>query len=128
MDINDRFSHIPKALMNQSGSVFYSGANAFTGTKSLYVLGINPGGSIETQAAETVAWHTDKVLNDMPADWSAYRDESWAGKVPGTVSRQPELDRLFQTTASGHITVVLSTDFQNSATGCSRTSESSVMN
>jgi len=96
MDINDCISHIPKALMNQSGSVFYSGANAFTGTKSLYVLGINPGGSIETQAAETVAWHTDKVLNVMPVDWSAYRDESWAGKVPGTNKMQPRVLHLFE--------------------------------
>jgi len=96
MEINDCIAHIPSALMDQSGSVFYSGRNAFSGHKPLYILGINPGGSIKNQAAETVAWHTNKVLNDMPADWSAYRDESWAGAVPGTFKMQPRVLHLFK--------------------------------
>ena len=43
-------------------------------------------------------------------------------------SIKEQIGQVSQTTASGQITVVLSTRFQTAATGCSRTSESSVMN
>lgn len=36
---------IPKDLLDKSGSVFYSGRDAFSGTKNLYLMGLNPGGS-----------------------------------------------------------------------------------
>lgn len=35
---------VPKELLNESGSVFYSGRAAFSGHKALYILGLNPGG------------------------------------------------------------------------------------
>jgi hypothetical protein len=89
--IDQLVSRIPRALLPVSGSVFYSGRAAFTAPSRLYVLGLNPGGSPVKQAAETIAWHTDRVLNRMPAEWSAYSDESWNGRAPGSVGLQPRV-------------------------------------
>ena len=74
----------------RSGSVFYSGRSAFSGPAPLYLLGLNPGGSPERQAAETVK--ADLVqFRSQPADWSAYSDESWEGRAPGTCGMQPRV-------------------------------------
>ena len=85
---------IPKDLREYSGSVFYSGRNAFRGTKKLYLLGINPGGNTEKQKSETIKWHTEKVLSEMSPNWSAYKDESWRGFAPGTHGLQPRILHL----------------------------------
>jgi len=85
---------IPDELQERSGSVFYSGRTAFASTSPLYILGLNPGGDPEVQARETVKRHTDKILNDVPDDWSAYRDESWGGGVAGTRGMQPRILHL----------------------------------
>ncbi len=82
--IEDFAKLIPKALLNRSGSVFYSGRRAFGSPSKLYILGVNPGGDPERQAEETASWHTNKVLRIEPERWSAYRDESWEGSLPGT--------------------------------------------
>jgi len=82
---------IPKSLMNLSGSVFYSGKNAFQGQKDLYILGLNPGGSPIEQKEETLAWHTSKVLENSNPNWSEYKDESWNGHFPGTYGLQPRV-------------------------------------
>ena len=87
---------IPESLLNISGSVFYSGRKAFSGNKRLYLLGINPGGSVEDQEKETIKWHTDKVLLEYPANWSAYKDESWRGNIPGTHGLQPRILHLLK--------------------------------
>jgi hypothetical protein len=85
---------IPASLLDVSGSVFYSGRNAFRDTSPLYMLGVNPGGSPDIQAHETIAWHTSKVIEREPDDWSAYRDESWKGAVPGRSGMQPRVLHL----------------------------------
>ena len=89
---------IPSRFMEMSGSVFYSGRDAFSAPCDLYVLGLNPGGNPDRQAKETIRWHTDKVLKREPRDWSAYRDEKWENKPKGTHGMQPRvlhlLDRL----------------------------------
>ena len=82
---------IPKDLLDESGSVFYSGSQAWRAATPLYVLGVNPGGSPDSQATETVAWHTDKVIRTEPDNWSASRDESWKGAPPGTWGMQPRV-------------------------------------
>lgn len=92
--INDFAKLIPENLTNVSGSVFYSGQNAFSGNKKLYLLGINPGGSVEKQRKETIKWHTDKVIAEKPKNWSAYKNESWRGKIPGTHGLQPRILHL----------------------------------
>ena len=94
--IEDFAKLIPADLLSRSGSVFYSGRNAFVSARELYVLGTNPGGDPALQADETVRWHTNKVLRDVPDDWSAYRDESWAGSPPGSWGMQPRMLHLFR--------------------------------
>lgn len=52
--INAALDGIKTDILTRSGSVFYSGRSAFSRPASLYLLGLNPGGSPERQAAETV--------------------------------------------------------------------------
>ena len=74
---------IPKSFLNKSGEVFYSGRRAFSAPSDLYILGANPGGAPEGMQDSTVSRHIDQVLYHKPANWSAYRDESWHGRAPG---------------------------------------------
>lgn len=93
--IEEFAKEIPIELMDLSGSVFYSGRNAFQGKKPLYVLGLNPGGNPVMMLNQTIAWHTEGVLERKPDDWSEYRDESWNGSPPGTYRLQPRVLHLF---------------------------------
>ncbi|WP_155998004.1 hypothetical protein [Thioalkalivibrio sp. ALMg13-2] len=85
---------IPTSVMSRSGSVFYSGRSAFTGNRQLYLLGLNPGGSPELQSNETIQWHTERVLQEKPKEWSEYQDEKWLGKPAGTHGLQPRVLHL----------------------------------
>ena len=96
--IEDLARLIPENLLHVSGSVFYSGRNAFRSTSPLYVLGVNPGGSPEAQSGETIAWHTNKILTVEPDDWSAYRDESWRNAPPGAGGMQPRVLHMMRRT------------------------------
>ena len=87
---------IPEDLKEISGSVFYSGRNAFEGGKKLYILGLNPGGSPDEQSDETINWHTNLVLNGKPANWSEYCDEQWQKKHAGTYGLQPRVIHLLK--------------------------------
>ena len=87
---------IPKTWLNQSGQVFYAGRLAFSRPRALYLLGLNPGGSAEDQASETIKWHTSRVLADFKPDWSAYRDESWQGRPGGKWGMQPRVLHLLR--------------------------------
>lgn len=89
-------SLIPEELLNQSGSVFYAGRNAFAKHADLYILGLNPGGDPKAQAEQTVAWHTKQVLTNNAHDWSAYRDDSWREAEPGTCGMQPRVLHLLR--------------------------------
>ncbi len=89
--IDELFQLVPKNLLDRSGRVFYSGRDAFSNPSRLYLLGLNPGGSPEQQAKETLSWHSSRVLHELPRNWSAYRDESWEGKAPGTLGMQPRV-------------------------------------
>lgn len=86
---------IPTELLSESGKVFYSGRSAFSNPSPLYVLGVNPGGAPENYPTETVGNHTRQVLEELPDDWSAYRDEVWEGAAPGTYGMAPRLLHLF---------------------------------
>lgn len=86
---------IPPLLLSRSGKAFYSGRNAFSARSALYVLGVNPGGAPTTHDTETVGSHTQDVLKTFADDWSAYRDESWEGAVPGTHGMAPRVLHLF---------------------------------
>jgi hypothetical protein len=87
---------IPGELIARSGSVFYSGRRAFERSCQMYIMGLNPGGDPVKQAQETIGWHTNKVLSDVPDDWSAYRDESWSSSIPGTHKMQPRVLHLLK--------------------------------
>jgi hypothetical protein len=87
---------IPKSLTDFSGSVFYSGRNAFKDPKDLYILGLNPGGTSVKQNKETVSWHSEKTLNKLNPNWSEYSDESWDGHLPGTYGLQPKILHLLK--------------------------------
>ncbi len=89
--IDDLFRFVPTHLLNKSGTVFYSGRDAFSNPSRLYLLGLNPGGSPSEQAGETLSWHSHRVLHEEPNNWSAYRDESWQGAPPGTWGMQPRV-------------------------------------
>ena len=87
---------LPKAILDRSGSLFYSGRSAFAEARALYVLGLNPAGSPLRQAGETVA----RDISDwraLRAHWSAYLDESWEGKAAGTHGMQPRIRHMFET-------------------------------
>lgn len=88
---------IPAELLAQSGKVFYSGRAAFSGHPQLYILGVNPGGDPGSMQEETIASHTEWVSSLAPAEWSAYRDERWKGKAPGSHGMQPRLLHMFRT-------------------------------
>ena len=92
----DRFSaSIPPSIRSTSGKVFYSGRTAFSSPSKLYILGLNPGGSPQEKVSETVESDTQRVLNGS-ADWSAYQDEEWEGKPPGTHGMQPRVRCLLR--------------------------------
>lgn len=55
---------IPDELKDCSGSVFYSGRNAFTGLKDLYLLGLNPVGDPTTQRGDSIRNHTRSLDNE----------------------------------------------------------------
>lgn len=87
---------VPPSLQDESGKVFYSGRSAFCRSATLYVLGVNPGGDPSDYLDETVGSHTNRVLNELPEDWSAYRDEKWEGAQPGTYGMAPRVLHLFK--------------------------------
>lgn len=92
--IEELFRTVPPQLLHESGAVFYSGRDAFSNPSRLYLLGWNPGGSPVDLAGDTVARHSHRVLHEEPANWSAYRDDSWKGALPGTSGMQPRVLHL----------------------------------
>ena len=48
--IDELFRSVPTHLLNESGTVFYSGRDAFSNPSGLYLLGLNPGSSPVDQA------------------------------------------------------------------------------
>jgi hypothetical protein len=91
----DRFAAlVDPNLYGRSGKVFYAGRAAFSAPASLYLLGLNPGGSPVHQAEQTIGRNLE-VWRSRPARWSDYVDESWAGKPPGTYGMGPRVRHLF---------------------------------
>lgn len=86
---------IPNELHQESGNVFYSGRDAFGAPANLYILGLNPGGDPLDPRADTIAQSIEAVLHEA-SNWSAYRDSSWAGAVPGTSGMQPRVLHLLR--------------------------------
>lgn len=87
---------IPNELKDKSGSVFYSGRSAFVGKKTLYILGLNPGGSEILQKKETILWHTNKVLENQNPNFSEYKDGVWGTSEAGKNGLQPRVLHLLK--------------------------------
>ena len=85
---------VDPSIHHRSGSVLYSGRAAFEGQSQVYILGLNPGGCPVAQAKETVARDIADALTVNPYEWSAYADESWKGRRPGTHGMQPRILHL----------------------------------
>ena len=88
--ISAALDRLGDSVLNRSGSVFYTGREAFYGVRPLYLLGLNPGGSSVAQASNTVRRHLEAfAVREQP--WSAYADDSWEGAKPGTWGMQPRV-------------------------------------
>lgn len=77
--------------MRRSGSVVYSGRDAFEQPSDVYLLGLNPGGDPITQAGETIGRHLEEAVVRSQGNWSEYRDESWGGRPAGKRGMQPRI-------------------------------------
>ena len=96
--LEELFKQIPKKLLKESGEVFYSGKNAFSGKNTFYILGINPGGSKEDHLNETVEKQAKKAIeiSKNKADWSEYKDGEWEGRPKGMHVFQKRMKELFE--------------------------------
>jgi uracil-DNA glycosylase family 4 len=92
--IDQLINCIPEELKNKSGEVFYSGANAFSGKKQLYILGINPGGSPEIKIKDTVIERAKYVLEKFR--WSEYIEGQWGNYAPGKHPFQQRVQHLLK--------------------------------
>lgn len=93
LPIDEALSALPADLLARSGSVFYTGREAFSGRKSVYLLGLNPGGDPFARADNTIAKHI-REFKARTTPWSAYSDDSWEGAQPGTWGMQPRVVHL----------------------------------
>ncbi|MFN6037141.1 MAG: hypothetical protein ACK452_01640 [Bacteroidota bacterium] len=96
--LEELFKQIPKNLLKESGEVFYSGKNAFSGKKKIYILGINPGGSVENHINDTIEKQAKNAIrfSKRNPNWSEYKDGQWEGKSPGTHVFQIRMNHLLK--------------------------------
>lgn len=85
---------VPEAILDRSGSVFYSGRAAFMRPSPLYIVGMNPGGDAELQRDNTIARHLSDALGRQTDQWSEYADGLWRGAKPGKWGMQPRILHL----------------------------------
>jgi hypothetical protein len=93
--IDQALEGLPASLLSRSGSIFYTGREAFASTRPLYLLGLNPGGDPARQSSETVGRHIEG-FRTRRQPWSAYADESWQGAAPGSWGMQPRILHLLR--------------------------------
>ena len=94
IDSDEFAALVDPVLLDESGSVFYSGRGAFSRPTDLYILGLNPGGVPSAKPDETVRRNLANWAS-LPPDWSAYRDDPWEGRDPGEHGMQPRVRHLF---------------------------------
>lgn len=93
--VQEALETLPAEMLPRSGSVFYTGRSAFSRSCDLYILGLNPGGSPSRQADETIQRDISDWQDQEHQHWSAYLDESWAGRPEGSYGMQPRLRHMF---------------------------------
>lgn len=91
--IEELVKTIPQSLLKLPGGALHTGRQAFDRPAELYILGYHPGGN-PAESTETVGEQINRVLNHKPAQWSAYLDESWDGKPPGSQRMQKRVAYL----------------------------------
>lgn len=84
---------VDRRIRHRSGSVLYSGRAAFSRPSSLYILGLNPGGSPVDHTDETIQRDITSYASAKEV-WSRYADDSWRGRLPGTYGMQPRVLHL----------------------------------
>ena len=94
--MEDFLARVGEGIRDRSGAVFYSGRSAFSRPSAIYLLGLNPGGDPDRQAAETVGQSINEALTRPQADWSAYVDESWNGRPAGSTKMQPRIQHMMR--------------------------------
>lgn len=85
--IEELVKTIPQSMLSCPGKALGSGRRAFDSPAEIYILDYHPGSNPE-QFPETVDEQINRVLNQEPEDWSAYRDESWQGQPEGSRPQQ----------------------------------------
>lgn len=75
---NEFKKEIPEEFLKESGSVFYSGLEAFSGTKELYILGLNPGGNPDKLSEYTLNKNIEFAKKN--SCWSSYKDDEWSSR------------------------------------------------
>ena len=91
--IEELVKTIPQSLLKLPGGALHTGRQAFDLPADLYILGYHPGGN-PAESTETVGQQINRVLNHKPAEWSAYLDDSWDGKPPGSQRMQKRVAYL----------------------------------
>jgi hypothetical protein len=96
--VNEILGLVPPGLRDLPGGPLYSGRDAWRGTKQMYLMGINPGGSPES--GPTVAEQAASILRAAPT-YSVYLHEEWmtaTGKLraAGTAPLQKRVLHLFR--------------------------------
>lgn len=91
--IEELVKTIPQSMRRCPGKALGSGRRAFAGPADLYILDYHPGSNPE-QFPETVDEQINRVLNEEPAEWSAYRDESWQDQPRGSRPQQKRVAYL----------------------------------
>lgn len=83
LTLSEFLDFIPPELRDRSGSLLYTGRNAWSGSSDIYLLGYNPGGT----ANDTPGTVTEQVTDifSLAPDHSSYRNEGWRGRRGGRV-------------------------------------------
>lgn len=84
---------LPEAIFARSGSIFYSGIEAFSRSSPIYILGLNPGGGPTSDPKSSIRAYTER-FKCLDKPWSEYADESWEGAQPGCWGLQPRILHL----------------------------------
>lgn len=65
---------VPKSQLDSPGEVFYSGRDAFSGSRPVYLLGYNPG-SDPGGGRSTVRWSIEEACNRKEGRFSLYYED-----------------------------------------------------
>ena len=91
--IEELVKTIPQSMLKLPGGALHTGRRAFDSPAEIYILGYHPGGN-PAESTETVGEQIHQVINRKPEAWSAYLDDPWDGKPPGTQRIQKRVAHL----------------------------------